>query len=297
MPLDKSQTLCANSFREIYSQKRPVFSLEFFPPKVPEKLEATKELIRALNHPSVTFMTVTYGAGGGSRTFTKELVSYIHHTLEKPAVAHLTCVGHSREEIDEVLEDLKKKGIQRILALRGDITSTMAGKKPESDFSCALDLIAHIAKRRDFSIACAGYPETHRDAASSEADIKYLKQKVDAGSEVIFTQLFFEADLFFRFRDAAVKAGITVPIVPGIMPISDVAQLERFTSLCGASIPDALHSKLLILKGDKKAVVNFGSDYASELSRTLISGGVPGIHLYTLNRADQVLSILSNCVD
>lgn len=280
-------------FSRLYQSKSPVISLEFFPPKASDRIPLTKDMISSLALDSVDFMTVTYGAGGGSRAFTRELVGYIHNSLGKPAVAHLTCVGHTRGDIDEVLDQLKAEGITKILALRGDQPK---GVNLQSDFSCARDLIKHIAKRGDFSIACAGYPEVHNDANSPKDDIDYLKSKIDEGAEVILTQLFFDSEIYFRFVDGATKAGITVPIVPGVMPISDISQLIRFTEMCGASIPSAISADLDKIKDDKKSVVSYGTKAASNLVSKLLKGGAPGIHLYTLNRSDQAAAILDSCL-
>lgn len=281
-------------FSEIYGHRGPVISLEFFPPKVAEDLDKTLATIRRLAKQKPDFMTVTYGAGGGTRELTREIVSYISETLKLTAVAHLTCVGHTKSEIDAIVDDLVSSGIHHLLALRGDPPQGTDRFIPTpGGFSSARDLAQHLAKRKEISLAVAGYPETHREAASPEADIQYLKSKVASGAEVILTQLFFSVPAYFSFVKRARAAGITAPIVPGIMPIRDATQIKRFTSMCGASIPQTMLDQLEPIEGDPEAVRQFGVDYAVAMCRELLAGGAPGLHLYTLNRSNQVEEILS----
>jgi methylenetetrahydrofolate reductase (NADPH) len=281
------------SFSKLYTDNRRVLSLEFFPPKQQVNVASALELMRGLSDYHPNYMTVTYHPGGGSRGRTREMVSYIHNRLGLPAVAHLTCVGHSKDEIDTILGELEQEGISMILALRGDPPKDQPDFVPHPDgFNNARDLISYISQRGGFSIAAAGYPETHRDAESPEGEIEYLKQKVAAGAEVVLTQLFFDRRYYFDFCERCEKAGIVVPIVPGVMPIANVSQLKRFTLMCGATIPSEIVGRLEKIQDDAAAVEQFGIDFAIELCSDLLAQGAPGLHLYTLNRPKQISALL-----
>jgi len=283
-------------FSEIFKNAdKKVLSLEFFPPKKTAGLDSTKAMIADLATLNPNFMTCTYGAGGSTRSLTQDIVGFIRQELKIPAVAHLTCVGHSQTEIDQVLDGLVDKGIKHVLALRGDPPKGDSAFQPHPEgFTCARDLAKHISNRGDMSFAVACYPETHPDAKSPEEEMDYLLEKVDAGAELIITQLFFDVEMYFSFCEKAKAAGITVPISPGIMPIASVQQVKRFTEMCGASIPKSLASQLSNFEGRDEEVVQFGVDYATKLSEQLLQGGAPGIHLYTLNKSVQARPIIEN---
>ncbi len=277
------------SFPEIISSGERILSFEFFPPKKREGLEKTRKLISDLARFNPHFMTCTYGAGGGTRDTTVEIVDFIRNELEVPAVAHLTCVGHTIEELELILGKLQATGLKNILALRGDPPKGATKFEPvEGGLSSARELVEFINKNYNFNVAVAGYPEVHPEATSPQADLDYLKTKVDAGADIIITQLFFEADVYFAFQEKCRKAGINVPILPGIMPISSIKQVRKFTGMCGATIPEGLQKSLADLEKSGDEVVDFGTEYATELVQNLLDGGAPGVHLYTLNKYNQV---------
>ncbi len=283
--------------RDCFNDTWPVFSFEFFPPKTEEgvrKLYATIEELAALD-PS--FVSVTYGAGGSTRELTVELVGRIKKEIGLEAMAHLTCVGHSRQELAAILDRLQAAGIENVLALRGDPPRGQTQfVRPADGFGYASELVRFIRPRYSFCLGGASYPEGHPESADKETDLQHLKGKVEAGVDFLITQLFFEADCYFDFARKARAAGITVPIVPGIMPVTNIAQLERFTSMCGATIPAALRQRLDKVKDDEEAVIAEGIEWAITQCRELLAGGAPGIHFYTLNRSLSTRVIYKNLV-
>jgi methylenetetrahydrofolate reductase (NADPH) len=271
---------------ELLTQSGPVFSFEFFPPKTDageRKLFETIEDLRRLN-PS--FVSVTYGAGGSTRDKTVGWVSRIKNELRIEAMAHLTCVGSSRAELAAILDRLKRDGIENVLALRGDPPKGSERFRPPPDgFAHADALIAFIREHNDFCLGGAAFPEGHPESPGPESDLAYLKQKTEAGLDFLITQLFFDNRFYFDFIGRARRAGIGVPIIPGIMPITDVAQVERFTSLCGATIPPRLRESLHAVESDSEAVLELGVDHATRQCLELLENGAPGIHFYTLNKS------------
>jgi methylenetetrahydrofolate reductase (NADPH) len=273
-----------------------VFSFEFFPPKTDAGVANLERTIRELSDLDPSFVSVTYGAGGSTRGRTLELVQWIQREARITAMAHLTCVGSTKEEIGGVLDRLTEAGIENIMALRGD---PPAGEttfvRTEGGFGYANDLVAFIRKRHgvDVSVGGAGYPEGHVECDDLDRDIANLRRKVDAGLDFVVTQLFFDNRVYFDFVARARAAGITVPIVPGIMPIRNLASVERMTKLCGATIPAPLFAELDRCRHDDAAVAALGVAHATAQCVELLHGGAPGIHFYTLNQSPATRVILT----
>jgi methylenetetrahydrofolate reductase (NADPH) len=273
--------------------KEPVFSFEFFPPKDAEGVERLFETIAELRPYAPAYVSVTYGAGGSTRGLTVELVRRIKQEVGIEAMAHLTCVGATRAELGEVLERLRGHGIENVIALRGDPPrGETKFVKTEGGLGNASELVALMRARYDFCIAAACYPEKHPEAADRETDLAYLKAKVDAGVDFLITNLFFDNADYFAFVERARAAGIDVPIVPGIMPITNLSQVKRFTALCGATIPAPLLARLEPCGADNDAVRAIGVEHATAQCRDLVARGVPGVHFYTLNRSRATRDIL-----
>jgi methylenetetrahydrofolate reductase (NADPH) len=272
----------------------PVFSFEFFPPKSDEGRAGLLSTIEDLADLSPSFVSVTYGAGGSTRDRTIELVTHIKRNVGIEAMAHLTCVGSSRDELAGVLDKLEDGGIENVIALRGDPPAGETAFRPCLDgLAHAVDLVAMIRQQgRPLCLAAAAYPEGHAENPSRDDDLERLVAKVAAGVDVLITQLFFDNRHYFDFVSRARKAGITVPIVPGIMPVTNVAQIERFTSMCGATIPSHLGQKLEPARENADEVVRIGIEHAVAQCRELLAGGAPGVHFYTLNRSRSTRTIL-----
>ena len=278
---------------EKLSRARPAFSFEFFPPKDEEGVDRLFETVRQLGPYEPAFVSVTYGAGGSTRRLTVELVQRIKNEAGLETMAHLTCVGASRSEVAEVLDQLSAGGIDNVIALRGDPPrGETTFVTPEGGFARAVELVAFIRARYDFCVAAACYPETHPEAVSAGNDLLHAKAKVDAGADLLISQLFFDAAVYFDFVERARAAGILVPIVPGIMPITNLSQVKRITKMCGAGIPAALLARLEATGGEATAVQRIGVEHATEQCRQLLAGGAPGIHFYTLNRSHATVDIL-----
>ncbi|TMB80586.1 MAG: methylenetetrahydrofolate reductase [NAD(P)H] [Chloroflexi bacterium] len=278
---------------ERLKRREPVFSFEFFPPKTPEAVERLYDTARRLKALQPTFVSVTYGAGGSTRQMTVDLVTRMKRELGLETMAHLTCVGHTKEQLAEVLDELAAGGIENVLSLRGDPPKGQTHfVRPAGGFGYAQELTRFIKGRYAFCVAGAAYPETHTEAPDAETDLRHLKEKVESGAEFLITQLFFEPELYFRFVERARATGIDVPIIPGIMPVTNVAQIHRFTSMCGATIPSSLRDLLDRAKDDEAAVIAVGVEWGRDQARRLLEGGAPGIHFYTLNRSHSSQMIL-----
>ncbi len=273
----------------------PSFSFEFFPPKDNEGFDKLFTTITQLKPCQPTYVSVTFGAGGSTRTKTIDLVGRIKNEIGLESMAHLTCVGSDKEYIAAILDTLQAQGIQNVLALRGDPPQGQEKfEKPENGFAYANELVAFIRANYDFCIGVAGYPEGHIECPDKKADLDHLKRKVDAGADFIVTQLFFDNRYYFDFIDRAQNLGIQIPIIPGIMPILNVKQVQRFTKMCGSTIPALLMERLEEVQDDPETVRQLGIDHAAEQCEHLLQEGAPGIHFYTLNRSNATLKILES---
>jgi methylenetetrahydrofolate reductase (NADH) len=282
---------------ELYTQSTPVISFEFFPPKSAEAEEALfRDTVPALKELGAAFISVTYGAGGGTREQTLRIVNRIRRQFGVEAVAHVTCVGSTRATISSLLDEAHGLGIRNLLALRGDPPRGQSGfQAVPGGFRYAADLIAYVKSRNAFSIGAAAYPEGHIECPDKYLDWDRAAAKVAAGAELLITQLFYDVRDFFEFRDYLQnKRGVKVPIIPGILPFINADQIKRFTSLCGAKIPEEIQRQLQLLRGDDDSVRRYGVEVATEICSRLLSAGVPGIHFYCLNRVLSCKEILHN---
>ena len=278
---------------EILKRVCPAFSFEFFPPKDDDGFDKLFQTIDQLKRWNPAFVSMTYGAGGSTRAKTIDLVGRIKDEIGLESMAHLTCVGHSTDEIRLVLEDLKDRGVDNVLALRGDPPLGRTDfVKPQNGFGYASELVEFIRENFSFCIGVAGYPEGHVECPDKLLGLEHLKRKVEAGTDFIVTQLFFDNRFYFDFVDRLRGMGIDVPIIPGIMPILSLNQIKRFTKMCGATIPDDLISRLESAQDDPEAVRRIGIKHATVQCEKLLLEGAPGIHFYTLNRSRATLSVL-----
>ena len=289
MPGVRIDELLANS-------DEPSFSFEFFPPKSDEGERKLEEALAELSRLEPTFVSVTYGAGGteSQKRKTIEIVGRAKRDHGLEAMAHFTCVGATVSELRSTLELMQATGIDNVLALRGDPPQgETAWPATEGGLTYSRELIELIRDEYDFAIGAACFPEVHVHASDAESDLRFTKEKVDAGARFLITQLFFDNAHYFDFVDRARAMGIGVPIIPGIMPITNYAQLRRFTDLCGAAIPAGLLAELEARADDPDAVADFGVAYATLQCADLLANGAPGIHFYTLNRSPATRAILS----
>jgi methylenetetrahydrofolate reductase (NADH) len=272
----------------------PVFSFEFFPPKTPE---GEKNLYRALTELKPlepAYVSVTYGAGGSTRDKTLEIVQRIKEEFDLEAMAHFTCVDQTVEEIQATLARMREAGIDNVLALRGDPPQGQTEwTKTEGGLEYSHELVRLIRSDHPFTVGAACFPETHIHATSPEDDLRYLKEKVDAGVDFLITQLFFDNALYFDFVERARAMGIDVPIIPGIWPITNVGQIQKVTEMCGATISAEMRAELEARRDEPEAALDFGVAYATLQCADLLDGGAPGIHFYTLNKSPATRAILS----
>jgi methylenetetrahydrofolate reductase (NADPH) len=281
--------------RDMLGRGRPLFSFEFFPPKTDEGMENLYRVARELKVLQPSFVSVTYGAGGGTRDRTLEIVSRVKHEIGIESAAHLTCTGHSREEIDVLVRQIAAAGIENVVALRGDPPKGETAFVPAPDgYRYASELVGGIRRLGlDLCIVGAAYPEGHVECEDRKTDLLHLREKVRAGADLLITQLFFDNAFYFDFVRRAAEIGIYLPIIPGIMPITNVDQIERFSRLCGATIPMRLVQALDRVRNDPQAVLQLGVSHATIQCVDLLERGAPGIHFYTLNKSPATRMIVT----
>lgn len=275
---------------ELLKEGRKIFSFEFYPPKTEEDARRLFESARQLKTLGPDFVSITNSTGAAPYR-TVALSGVLKAELGLEPVAHLTCVGHTREEISGICGRLTGLGITNILALRGDVHN-LQGLSPRRDYHYASQLTADLKKTGNFSIGGACYPEKHPEAATLEEDVARLKEKVDAGAEYLITQLFFDNSYYFRFLEKAAAAGVHVPILPGLMPLTGYKQMQNFTQMMKVTVPEELRRGIERWQDDKEALFNFSVEHASRQAAELLAGGAPGLHLYTLNRSRAAMAIL-----
>jgi methylenetetrahydrofolate reductase (NADPH) len=276
------------------ARTQPTFSFEFFPPQTDDGMRQLFETISHLRELEPTFVSVTYGAGGSVRQRTVDLVTRIRHELDIEPVAHLTCVNATAGELRTILDGLRDNGIDNVLALRGDPPKGSDAFVPtEGGFAQSVEFMEFINARYDFCVGGACYPEKHPESASTDDDVLFAKRKADAGAGYLITQLFFDNSKYFDFVSRARAAGVTVPIIPGIMPVTNLGQITRFTSKIGATIPDALLDALRAREADPDAVLQLGVAWSTLQAAELLAAGAPGVHFITMNRSPSTRAILS----
>jgi methylenetetrahydrofolate reductase (NADH) len=271
-------------------------SFELFPPKTPQGISSLFQHVTRLVEFRPSFITCTYGAGGSTQELTLDIVARVHREFQLPVATHLTCVGRTVDQLREYLRTARDSSVANVVALRGDPPKGDTTFKPvEGGFRNANELVSLIhGEFPEFGIAVAGYPETHQEAPSPDIDLANLKRKVDAGADVIITQLFYNNDDFFRFRDRCHALGIRLPIVPGLLPVTNFAQIKRITSLCGAQLPPPFVRRLEEAGDAADAQFAIGIEFATAQTEALIAAGVPGIHFYVLNRSEAAAAVLEN---
>lgn len=282
---------------EIFKNKRPVFSIELFPPKTDKGYDNLKATISEMAALAPDFFSCTYGAGGGSRDKTLDIVEFIQNTHGIPAMAHLTCVLHTKEEIRAIVSGMKSRGVANILALRGDPPQDNPGWTPgPGNFRYSSELAADIRRQFSdhFSIGVAGFPEGHLLCPDREKDCDYLKMKIDAGADFVITQLFFDNNDYYAYVDRLRKRNVQVPVVPGILPVTDYGALQRFASLCGATITREIKDIFEPISENKEAMLKAGCEFAIKQGRDLLKNGAPGLHFYSLNKLEPAKTIITD---
>jgi methylenetetrahydrofolate reductase (NADPH) len=278
----------------ILAERRPVFSFEFFPPKTSEGLSNLRETLAVLSNDAPDFVSVTYGALGSTRDTTIDIVKWIKQDLGIEAMAHFTCVGATKEELRATLDEIEAAGVENVLALRGD---PPAGQdewvQTEGGLLYSTELIELLEEHYGFAVGAAAFPEVHPQAASSESDIEFLKAKQDAGASFLITQLFYDNEFYFDFVARAREADVTVPIIPGVMPVTNLRNIRRITELCKSEIPEPFERQLEAREDDPQALQDLGVAYATLQCVDLLARGAPGIHFYTLNRSPATRAILA----
>ncbi|MBQ9248035.1 MAG: methylenetetrahydrofolate reductase [Ruminococcus sp.] len=281
---------------KILQNNRCSLSFEVFPPKASTSFEQVKPAIEKIAKLKPAFMSVTYGAGGGTSQYTMDIARDMRNRYGFPTMAHLTCVSSTKETVAQKIEDLKQADIQNVMALRGDLTPEMKLDDARHwDYSHAVDLIRELRESNaDFCIGCACYPEVHPESPYQKEDIKYLKEKVDAGCDFMTTQMFFDNNLLYNFLYKIREAGITVPVLPGIMPITKAAQLERAIKLSGSFIPQRFKALVDRFGNDDRAMAQAGIAYATDQIIDLYANGIQNVHLYTMNKPEVARAIQNN---
>jgi methylenetetrahydrofolate reductase (NADPH) len=278
---------------ELFAQHRPLRSIEFFPPKDDAGVDALRLTAAALKSMAPDFVSVTYGAGGSTRQRTAQVSALLKKDFGYTVMPHLTCVGHTRDELDQIADKIHADGFRNIMTLRGDPPKGSSEFKATADgLRNANELVTLLRERHpDFCLGVGGYPEKHPEALTADEDLGHLKRKVDAGADFVTTQLFFDNGSYYRFVDRCRAAGISVPIVPGIMPVLSLKQIQRFTAMCGTSLPATLIRRLEAAGDSPEIVEAVGIDWALAQIRDLVGRGAPGYHLYILNRAKSALAL------
>lgn len=276
---------------DILNQGKPTLSFEVFPPKTEANYETVDKAAREIAKLKPAFMSVTYGAGGGTSRYTVDIAATLNHEYQVPTLAHLTCVSSTREHVHHVLDDIKAKGLENIMALRGDIPKN---GQVEQDYKYASQLIYEIKQAGDFCIGAACYPEGHVESVNKTADITYLKEKVDAGCDFVTTQMFFDNNILYNYLYRIRERGITVPVVAGIMPVTNVSQIKRICNMSGTYMPSRFKAIVDRFGDNPAAMKQAGIAYATEQIIDLIANGVNGIHVYSMNKPDVAEKIQSS---